>query len=59
MKTLISTNYYPSDLDIGKALTTARKEHCVVRIDCKCWRMDVDESMTLAECREQVEKVIW
>lgn len=59
METLTSTNYYPSDLDMGKALTTARQKHCVVRIDCKCRGIEVDESMTLAECREMVGEMIW
>ena len=54
-----SENYYPTVLDLAKALTLAKRKHCVVEIDCKYCIVQVDESMTLESGRQQVESIIY
>ncbi len=43
---LASENYGPSPLDFCRARAIAKRDHCIVKICCKCGTFEVDEDMT-------------
>ena len=58
-KMLLSANFYPTELDLAKAITLAKREHCTVRIDCKRCLFDVNENTTLDSAKQQIETLIY